>query len=112
AARHPGLEFPAWYAHNVKHGRNSGKPEAFWTRVRFPPPPPLKLAKTPSLHSDEPRQTPRLAGFFIFSCGLCFRLRSQFPGFFAPFSLSILCFLGTCKGPSPQDSPFSIHGVA
>lgn len=46
------------------------------TRVRFPPAPPVSIAKTPSLHSDQPRPAPRLAGFFTSACGLGWRRRS------------------------------------
>src|SRR6218665_7333 len=42
--------------------------ERFWVQSHIPPP--KKLAKTLSLHFDQPRQAPSLAGVFTWACGL------------------------------------------
>lgn len=70
--------------------------------VRFHSPPPVSAAKSLSLHSDQPRPAPSLAGFFTFACGLGTHLPGPFSGVFSPFSSLFLSSSRTCKAQSPQ----------
>src|SRR6218665_2370705 len=77
--------------------------ERFW--VQFHIPPPLKLAKTLSLHFDQPRQAPSLAGFFTWACGLGRPPQGLILAFLTRFSSLFLYPLRTRKPPNPQGLP-------
>ncbi len=67
--------------------------------VRFRSPPPVSIAKTPSLHSDQPRPAPSLAGFFTSACGLGTHPRGAVFGRFLPISLSLSLPLADVQSP-------------
>src|SRR6218665_2607033 len=73
--------------------------EWFWVQFRIPPP--LKLAKTLSLHFDQPRQAPSLAGFFTSAFGLCRPPRGPIFAFLAPFSPPFFFSLPPPQPPTP-----------
>src|SRR6218665_275960 len=77
--------------------------EWFWVQFRIPPP--LKLAKTLSLHFDQPRQAPSLAGFFTWACGLGRPPQGLILAFLTRFSSLFLYSLRPRKPPTPQASP-------
>lgn len=82
--------------------RKRPQPLEEWFCVRCRSPPPVTVAKSRSLHSDQPRQAPSLAGFFTSVCGLGTHPRGPFSGVFSPVSSLFLCPLRTCRAPSPQ----------
>ncbi|MEA9983589.1 hypothetical protein QN374_17285, partial [Herbaspirillum sp. RTI4] len=71
--------------------------------------PPSHPAKIFSSHFDKPRQTPRLAGLFIFSCGLRTRLHARFSAVsvLSRPLFSVSC--GLAKSKSARHSPFKIN---
>src|SRR6218665_3362364 len=78
--------------------------EWFWVQFRIPPP--LKLAKTLSLHFDQPRQAPSLAGFFTSAFGLCRPPRGLLFAFLAPFSSFFFFSPPPRQPPSPPPRMF------
>src|SRR6218665_2422695 len=84
--------------------------EWFWVQFRIPPP--LKLAKTLSLHFDQPRQAPSLAGFFTSAFGLWRPPRGPIFGFLAPvFPLSFSTPCGRANGQVRKDESCKINDL-